>query len=349
MQNAKISIIIPMYNSEEYISQCLKSVVSQTYKNIEILVVNDGSKDKSLEIVDQFAKNDSRIKVITQKNQGLSSARNTGLKYKTGEYVLFLDSDDWIDKETCENTLNTLNETDSDVVMWAYTREYSNKSKVSKYFGEDPITWKSGEQKLIHRRMIGPVNGELKTPQNLDSMVTAWGKLYKSSILDGIEFIDTKIIGTEDALYNVYVFKKVNVVTYLPNTFSHYRKNNTTSLTHSYKEKLPLQWREMYRMMQVFLDDIKASDIYYEALDNRICLGIIGLGLNIIEDNSISIEQKKEALKKILDMPHYENALTKLKLKYLPKHWKVFFLCAKQKNIYSLLILLKIMNLLRGR
>ena len=91
----KVSIIIPVYNSEEYIKRCLESVINQTYKNLEILIINDGSKDKSDEIIKSYK--DDRIKYITQENRGLSGARNTGIDNSTGDYIMFLDSDDSID------------------------------------------------------------------------------------------------------------------------------------------------------------------------------------------------------------------------------------------------------------
>ena len=101
---AKVSIIIPVYNVESYLRRCLDSVVNQTLKDIEIILVNDGSTDGSLAICEEYAKNDDRIKIITRKNGGLSAARNTGLDNATSEYIGFIDSDDWVDKplSTCD-------------------------------------------------------------------------------------------------------------------------------------------------------------------------------------------------------------------------------------------------------
>ena len=93
----KISVIVPIFNVEKYLKECLESIINQTFKDIEIICINDGSTDNSLDILNQYAEKDNRIKVITQSNQGLSAARNTGIKYANGEYISFIDSDDYID------------------------------------------------------------------------------------------------------------------------------------------------------------------------------------------------------------------------------------------------------------
>ena len=94
--NELVSIVVPIYNVEKYLSKCIDSLISQTYKNLEIILVNDGSTDQSGEIAQQYAKQDSRIRYIVQKNKGLGGARNTGLEYAKGNYILFIDSDDYI-------------------------------------------------------------------------------------------------------------------------------------------------------------------------------------------------------------------------------------------------------------
>ena len=100
--NKIISVIIPVYNVENYIEKCLNSIVNQTYNNLEIIIIDDGSTDNSIAIAEKIAENDKRIRIISQVNQGVSSARNLGLDNASGEYILFIDSDDWLDLETCK-------------------------------------------------------------------------------------------------------------------------------------------------------------------------------------------------------------------------------------------------------
>ena len=121
----KISVIIPVYNVEKYLKECLDSVINQTLKDIEIICVNDGSTDNSLNILENYAKKDNRIIVISQKNKGLSGARNTGLKYCSGEYVSFIDSDDYVSKDLFELTYNNAISNNSDLVIFKIASLYT--------------------------------------------------------------------------------------------------------------------------------------------------------------------------------------------------------------------------------
>ena len=347
MEKDLISIIVPVYNTEQYLNQCLDSLLNQTYKNIEIIIIDDGSTDNSKEVLCEYEKKDLRIKIISQENQGLSKTRNVGFLESTGEYVMFLDSDDWIDVETCYAAVNEMKKNDVDVVMWSYIREYQSLSKPVLLFDDEQILWDKNDVYNLYQRMVGLVNEQLECPQKTDSLITAWGKLYKRSVIKDVEFVDTKIIGTEDALYNICVFSHINRAIYIPNMFMHYRKTNPNSLTHKYKKNLVNQWKELYKRiwMNINIDDEKLLG----ALSNRICLGLIGLGINLAEDKSLSFKEKNDELKNIINMSHYQKSLKKLELKYFPPHWKVFFYLAKNNHTYLMCGLLCVMSRLRGK
>lgn len=127
-ETPKVSIIVPIYNVEPYLRQCLDSLVNQTYKNIEIICVDDGSTDASSEILTEYALKSSKVRVIRQENSGLSAARNVGFSFATGKYVMYVDSDDWIDVCTCEKAVFKAEEHAADLVMWPYIREFPNHS-----------------------------------------------------------------------------------------------------------------------------------------------------------------------------------------------------------------------------
>ena len=116
---AKISVIIPVYNGEKYLSECLDSLVNQTFKDIEIICVNDCSKDSSLEILNSYAQKDNRIKIINQEtNQGQSIGRNIGIQASQGEYIMFIDQDDWYELNTCEEVYNQIKANDNDLLLF---------------------------------------------------------------------------------------------------------------------------------------------------------------------------------------------------------------------------------------
>lgn len=199
-----ISIIVPVYNAAPYLPQCLDSLVNQTYRDIEIICVNDGSTDNSLDILKAYAERDSRILVIHQENQGLSDARNKGLENARGEWVMFVDNDDWIDISTCQITLETVHAHQADVVMWTYNREYEGHS-LPKYYITSLQTWDANNISQLHRRMVGPINEELNSPDTMDAWGTIWAKLYRRTYIDHpvpVRFIDTKISVLQKMYYS---------------------------------------------------------------------------------------------------------------------------------------------------
>lgn len=334
MINSKISIIVPVYNVEKYLNKCLDSLVNQTYKNIEIICVNDGSTDNSLDILNEYANKDERVIVVNKKNGGISDARNVGIVKVTGEYMMFVDSDDWIDLEICEKSLDVMIKYSVDVVMCSYIREYAGKSLPKIIFNEDCYFNENETRYQLYRRLFGLYGEQLRQPENADAIVTAWGKLYKSKLIidNNIKFVDTKKIGTcEDALFNIEVFQYVKNSYFLNKCFYHYRKDNL-SFTSCYRESLNIQWNNLYILMQNQIKENNLDATFNEALSNRIALNMIGLGLNTVYSTKNFFGRYNE-LKKIVKSTKILEAIDKLDLKYFPLHWKVFFLCIKYKFI----------------
>lgn len=341
-----VSIIVPIYNVEKYLIICLESLVKQTYNNIEIICIDDGSTDSSASILKDFARQDERIKVVTQKNMGLSAARNTGMKYVRGKYTMFVDSDDWIDVETCNEAIRIAEAYRADLVFWSYVREFTNASK-EKYmfwehetvFDEDQVKWQ------LHRRLCGLAGQELGHPEYANAIETAWAKLFRTDLLlsNHIEFVDTKRIGTEDALFNLYALGYVKRAVYLRRCFNHYRKTNQTSLTKQYNDKLFERWKMLFQYMKNYLDTNHLPEEYYSALNNRIALSLLGLGLNIVGAD-VSYSQKISLLNQILDDPLYMNAYKKLEYRFFPIHWKVFYGSARFGLASVIYVLLRIIS-----
>ena len=349
MVKIMISIIVPVYNVENYLGKCLDSLINQTYKDIEIICINDGSTDNSLNILREYEQIDSRIIIIDQKNGGLSDARNIGLKEAAGEYIMFVDSDDWIDLETCQKALEAMLKYSTDIVMWSYIREYENKSLPKSIFDNNIYFDKKDTVNKIYRRLFGLYKEELSQPENADALVTVWGKLYKSELIlkNNIRFIDTKKIGTcEDALFNMEVFKNVKSSYFINSCFYHYRKINT-SVTSRYREDLYIKWDNLYELMNEQIEDNDLGLIFNEALSNRIALNMIDLGLNVTYSNKNTRDNCYE-LKKILKNSKVSKAVKNMDLQYFPIHWKIFFYFIKRNRIFPVYMMLIIMNKLRG-
>ena len=335
-----ISIIIPVYNVAEFVRQCLDSVINQTYTELEIIIVNDGSTDDSLQICQEYQLIDNRIQIINQQNAGLSAARNTGIDASNGDFILFVDSDDWIELETCELLIEKLKQTNADVVLFSYFKQFTNYREEKFIFNSDLIL-DVNKSKNVHRRIIGLYEEELAKPENADSIVTAWGKLYRAEIMKShkIYFTDCKLIGTEDMLFNVYYFLHVKSIVNIHRCLYHYRKNNQSSLTSSYKPRLFEQWSVLYGMVEEYIEKEQLDSEFEDALKNRISLGIIGLGINELYAKT-SLLEKYSKLKKILSSERYRKAVMALQLKYFPVHWKLFFFFSKYNMPIPLMMML---------
>ena len=346
-----ISITIPVYNSEPYLEKCLDSIMGQTYKKLEIICVDDDSTDNSLVILKKYAAIDDRIKVIHKKNEGVSIARNTGLENANGDYVLFVDSDDWIESTTCEIALKNLVEQNTDLVIWTYIWERKGESKEKEIFDTDLVFTEEEVQKKLHRRMIGVIDEELAYPENADALCTVWGKLYKRSIISqyNIKFYDIREIGTyEDGLFNLVYLQYVKKAVFLNKYLYNYRRTNDISITESYDENLVQKWDKLFELMNQYIVHNELPVEYIEALNNRISLSLIPLGINEMT-KKCSVVDKIKGIKQIVCKKEYIRAVKSLKIQYMPIHWKIFFRAGQRKNLFVIFMLLFLIQKIRGR
>lgn len=228
MKNVKVSIIIPVYNPGELLNKCLDSASNQTLRDIEIICIDDESSDGSLDILNKYAENDYRFKVLTQSNSGAGIARNKGLEYAIGEYIVFLDSDDYIELDMCEFLYNHAKNLDSDLVLFN-NRWYLEDNTTRDFIHFDSF---DGDYKtfvfdyhFIHNKVLSGFFGVI------------WTKFYKKSFLN-----DNVIVFPSHKLYNDLEFHIKSVllaerIAYCPKIFYHYNKSGHPSLQTKYVGK----------------------------------------------------------------------------------------------------------------
>ncbi len=222
----KVSIIVPVYNVEEYLSRCLDSLINQTLKDIEIIVVNDGTKDNSQEIIDKYKKKDKRIISLIKENGGLSSARNYGLKYASGEYIGYVDSDDWVTEDMFEKLYNKAKKEKSDIVVCGFYKAYDDGNNIP----QSPIIIDTKDSKKNY--LLGYPN--------------AWNKLYKKGVIKENHWPEGMLY--EDLASNPLLVNKVNKISYIEEPLYYYfLRANSIMNDKVFKPK--------------FYDIIKASDI----------------------------------------------------------------------------------------
>lgn len=236
-----ISVIVPVYNVEEYIRECLNSIINQTYKKLEIILIDDGSTDKSGEICEEYMAKDNRIKVIHQRNAGLSDARNAGIEIATGNYIQFIDSDDYIDEDMLETLYNLIIENDADIAM------------CSNYILKDGIkSCECSNKKYIYDRK--EALKEILIDETIRSY--SWNKLAKKELFDKIRFPSKRVF--EDVLTTPKLFEKSNKVVFLDTPKYYYRQRNGSILNKQTKQ-LRLQYINAAMEINQFIKEKESS------------------------------------------------------------------------------------------
>lgn len=244
-ENGLVSIVLPIYNVEKYLDRSITSVVNQTYKKLEIILVDDGSLDRCPQMCEEWAKKDSRIKVVHKENAGLGMARNTGIENAHGEYICFFDSDDYIASDTIKKVMLTASQTEADLILFGhYEVDRNNHENVfvpntgKKYYKGDEV------QSVVLPAMISfdPYTGE-----NANLGMSACMSAYRYSLIHRNEwrFVSERDLISEDVYSILCLMKDVQSVAVIPEAFYYYCENGT-SLSHTYREDRYDQLKTFY-------------------------------------------------------------------------------------------------------
>lgn len=216
-----ISVIIPVYNVKDYLCECLNSVIGQTYKDLQIIIIDDGSNDGSEKICDEYALRDTRIQVIHQYNQGLSAARNRGLDKACGEWISFIDSDDWIELSMFDDLLDIYHKYGGDIIScnikkhWKnYVDDVENSLQITELSSDEVI------EGLLTQKIV---------------RFEVWNKIWKKSLIGNDRFIVGQV--SEDVHFDLNLFMKLNKFTYIDKSLYNYRVNRPGSTNSTFKIK----------------------------------------------------------------------------------------------------------------
>lgn len=345
MNRPMISIVVPIYNIEHFLEKCIENLVWQTYSNIEIILVDDGSQDKSGDICDWYAKMDERIVVIHQENGGVTAARKTGIRNAHGKYLMFVDGDDWVDACICEELLKAIDEYRTQSAICGYVREYADRSLPTILYKENVVL----EGSYIARRICGPVGGELASPERMESLNTTCGRLYPLELVKNIAMLDVDMVGSaEDAFWNIEAYLRIENAVYIGAAYYHYRKENANSITSTYRPKLIWQQKELYRNIEAVIHRENLDVLWRKALQNRIALNTLGIGLNCVGDDA-SFREKCKRIYELLTEKQRKMALKQLALRGMPIHWKLFYFCAKKHWAIPVVCLLNAIKVLKRK
>ncbi|MBR2715057.1 MAG: glycosyltransferase family 2 protein [Ruminococcus sp.] len=330
-----VSVVIPVYNAEKYLDQCVLSVVNQTYKNLEIILVDDGSPDNCPKMCDNWEEKDSRIKVIHKKNAGAGAARNTGIETATGEYILFFDSDDYVDTTLVEKCVKSTRTHNSDVVVYGRI-DMCNDEKMKKQIvmNTDKEVYKGESvQEILMTGML---------TYKFGFGVSAWCKMYRLDVIrkHNLRFLSEQEVFSEDAFFAIQLFSKDIVVSVVSEGLYYYCVRSG-SLSRAYKKERQLQNDRFIEKCLEYAYDAGLSDNVKAHLMVRYHFFIMST-VKKIEQSDLSKKDKLSALRALVKSKTLSKTITLKTLKMEKKATGAFLVFAKLRCVHLCHLLAKI-------
>ena len=349
----KISIVVPVYNTSKYLKKCLNSLVKQSYENIEIIVVDDGSPDDSYKIYQKFAEQDNRVKFIRKENAGVSEARNTGIDNATGDFIMFVDSDDWMELDGCQVLIDEYYKSKADLVLADVycTNESGSKKSYCKVFKKE-FSYKNRE--FIKRYQMSCLgyayNPFPVSKSNVSGLGSPWNKLFKASIIkkNSLRY-DSYVMGIyDDNLFTLHYLSNCKSVSYVSKPVYNY-VSVSSSLTHAYKSNTIDISRRIFCKIEEFINSQKEPAEYYKPYYMYV-IRRLSRELDTYYfpyDDSRSWPEIKEELKRNLSSSPYLEAIKHVESRRLMMaHWFVW-IGARLNSPFVIKLLYKIRSIVK--
>lgn len=317
----KVSIIVPVYNVEKYLDRCINSLVNQTLKEIEIILVDDESPDNCPEMCDNYAKKDSRIKVVHKKNGGLGFARNSGLDLATGEYFAFVDSDDYVDLDFYEKLYKAAKNGCYDLAQGGISKKHGDRIEHNYH----PYAGQTFDEKGVKSILLPSVLGPDTYDKNSGDMSTCIG-IYKLSLVknNNIRFVSEREYISEDAIFDIEIFKHIKSAVIL-DTAGYYYCYNEASLTHKY---IPNRFAQIKKLCDYELSLVD-NDILKERIISTFLINVIAtLKLEAMNYKKTGNKNDKLKVKQIVNDKYVKSILKDYAYKNQP---------LKKRMLYTLI------------
>lgn len=329
LMKPKISIIVPVYNVEKYLDRCVQSLIHQTLKEIEIILVDDQSPDNCPQMCDDYTKNDPRIRVIHKKNGGLGMARNSGIEVAQGEYISFIDSDDFVDTKTYETLYNKALEKELDTCFFRFCRYLDNgKIEHVKDSTKEAYFLNEKDRKQFLLEMVGP---EPSYPLPEKYSMSACKAIYSLRLIieNNIRFVSERVVASEDLIFHLDYIPVTKRIGYLPYTFYYYFIN-TSSITTTYSEE---KYMRLIKLLQTV--ESKLSKRYsYEEYKTHYYAQVIRVYKVILHFESLkkdSLLNKINIINKKSDTIILKRMFANISIGEYSNLNKIYLLCLKHK------------------
>ncbi len=337
MADEKISVVVAVYNAEKFLNKCIESIVNQGYKNLQIILVDDGSKDSSLEICKGFETRDSRIEIVHKENGGLTSARKAGFDVAQGGYIVFLDSDDFLEKDYIDKLYQSIVNNNSDIAICGY---YLDKGEVSSKIllkhSKDVYEKNEFLDNLILPGIFPMQNDETRI---LNFM---WLRMYKKSIITDKCFVSEREVYTEDLFFNLSAYDNCNRVSIVDACLYHYVEN-PNSLTHIYRSNKYDMEMQRIKQISAYLEE--------KGIDHSERIQRVGLrAIWECIDNAMGIGSYSafaKDIKKLYQTEKLRELNIQVVLGQATKTEVICYFCFKYKLIFTTYLFKKIVGLLK--
>lgn len=349
----KLSVIIPIYKVEKYLRQCLDSVVNQTYRNLEIILIDDGSPDNCGAICDEYAAKDNRIIVIHKENGGVSSARNEGLRIASGKWVTFVDPDDWCELNYYEMLINSLHQNEPDIIcaggaFFEYAEHYVEKKYVFSSFDfkkENTVEWSQFPARVISATVDSPIYYK-KYPGGF-----CWDKIYRADFIKKKEYrFDNSLHPYEDALLNFQLFDNASEISGCTFIGYHYRQTNDAAVTKRFRQNyLHTASTYLERLYDYEKNGTLHSDMICQAI-SQTALACCWGSLRAYFFHKANQRDQSELIKQLEQWKQsasVQRAIWSKSDLYLTKHLCVFKRVLRLPSVWAIVIYFKLIQRIR--
>lgn len=347
--DSKISIIVPIYNTpKKYLIKCIESIINQTLKEIEIILVNDGSKEEVKEICEKYQKQDNRIKLINQSNMGESVARNVGIENATTENITFVDSDDWIENNTCEKIYKYIEKINGkyEVIIFNCYVDYHQRSIRNNFY---PKEGKLSNEDIEEIQLQNIEKGVTKYYPPETNISVPWAKIYKRNFIieNNLKYVPN-IIRMPDAIFNMEVFEKAKQIYIYHQYLYHYQKNDF-AICQKYSKKT-IEFYETYvKFVKRYIKQYNKNQKFRDTLNIKIVTSIDIYMYNYFfhKDNPQNKKEIEQEFKNLLGKEFYQKAMKDVKKEYLSMYQRLVLKNARKKNIKGLKRLKQIKGMIK--
>lgn len=331
-----VSVIVPIYNVEKELNRCVDSLLNQTYPYLEIILVDDGSPDQCGRICDDYARRDERVRVIHKKNAGLGMARNSGLEVASGEFILFVDSDDFVSNTHVEVLLNAITEENADMAITGYIRNFTDGRRIARQATQNRKVFQKDQ--ILQEVLLPILGAKVDASSDVERTMSVWTNIYRKTLIDEhhLRFVSEREYVSEDLFFNIHYIMSANVIAVLPEC-SYFYSENVNSLTNAFR---PDRFEKYCKMFLHETELLKSFGVF-ECAKLRVYRTLIMKAkkcISMIACSDMGLRKKMQATKEILENKIFNDVLQEYTPHVTEKRQRMQLFLLKHKMAIPLMV-----------